>query len=268
GRDGGAAADSDGHPGAWLTVVLDDGNARNAALDEILRCGDLAHVGIGHAHRCHRAGDVTPALRTVPHDDHVFEFSDALAQGNIDDPLITYGNLLCLEADERKDEHGIGPRDRDGVITIQVRGRTDLGSLNGDVHSRKREARFSLRNATFDVDLLSSRYRSPKHHESAQAQIYSSVLGHSDEDFGRSEEHTSELQSRENLVCRLLLEKKKIFNLLAGGIHTAIALIRSALGSCGSTGRGVACQHITRSCTTQPLIAHRSFSSSRSWCQS
>src|SRR5690606_40367796 len=35
------------------------------------------------------------------------------------------------------------------------------------------------------------------------------------EDYGhwaripRSEEHTSELQSRENLVCRLLLEKKK-----------------------------------------------------------
>src|SRR5690606_14757717 len=28
---------------------------------------------------------------------------------------------------------------------------------------------------------------------------------------GRSEEHTSELQSRENLVCRLLLEKKKIY---------------------------------------------------------
>src|SRR5690606_26819839 len=28
-------------------------------------------------------------------------------------------------------------------------------------------------------------------------------------DHDRSEEHTSELQSRENLVCRLLLEKKK-----------------------------------------------------------
>src|SRR5690606_39588880 len=28
-------------------------------------------------------------------------------------------------------------------------------------------------------------------------------------DANRSEEHTSELQSRENLVCRLLLEKKK-----------------------------------------------------------
>src|SRR3712207_6917518 len=29
-------------------------------------------------------------------------------------------------------------------------------------------------------------------------------------DVGRSEEHTSELQSRQYLVCRLLLEKKKI----------------------------------------------------------
>src|SRR2546427_7415973 len=29
------------------------------------------------------------------------------------------------------------------------------------------------------------------------------------EGFGRSEEHTSELQSQSNLVCRLLLEKKK-----------------------------------------------------------
>src|SRR2546430_12987546 len=28
---------------------------------------------------------------------------------------------------------------------------------------------------------------------------------------GRSEEHTSELQSQSNFVCRLLLEKKKLF---------------------------------------------------------
>src|SRR2546426_7625825 len=32
---------------------------------------------------------------------------------------------------------------------------------------------------------------------------------HRDRDDGRSEEHTSELQSPCNLVCRLLLEKKK-----------------------------------------------------------
>src|SRR2546430_7773327 len=33
---------------------------------------------------------------------------------------------------------------------------------------------------------------------------------------GRSEEHTSELQSQSNLVCRLLLEKKKKTVLLRG----------------------------------------------------
>src|SRR5690606_39954287 len=37
--------------------------------------------------------------------------------------------------------------------------------------------------------------------------MYSYLLAH--ETNARSEEHTSELQSRENLVCRLLLEKKK-----------------------------------------------------------
>src|SRR6266403_2684405 len=36
--------------------------------------------------------------------------------------------------------------------------------------------------------------------------LTSPVTGHW---FGRSEEHTSELQSRRDLVCRLLLEKKK-----------------------------------------------------------
>src|SRR5690606_39679509 len=35
------------------------------------------------------------------------------------------------------------------------------------------------------------------------------LLAGLDRPYGRSEEHTSELQSRENLVCRLLLEKKK-----------------------------------------------------------
>src|SRR3712207_7163664 len=35
------------------------------------------------------------------------------------------------------------------------------------------------------------------------------VAGDEDRLAGRSEEHTSELQSRQYLVCRLLLEKKK-----------------------------------------------------------
>src|SRR5438270_9840159 len=39
-----------------------------------------------------------------------------------------------------------------------------------------------------------------------KAWIFDSAGGYAD---GRSEEHTSELQSQSNLVCRLLLEKKK-----------------------------------------------------------
>src|SRR2546430_9260443 len=38
---------------------------------------------------------------------------------------------------------------------------------------------------------------------------------HTETEGDRSEEHTSELQSQSNLVCRLLLEKKKKYNLLA-----------------------------------------------------
>src|SRR5260370_29421315 len=39
---------------------------------------------------------------------------------------------------------------------------------------------------------------------------------HIDNNFlGRSEEHTSELQSHLNFVCRLLLEKKKLLSALA-----------------------------------------------------
>src|SRR5690606_40234774 len=38
----------------------------------------------------------------------------------------------------------------------------------------------------------------------------------------RSEEHTSELQSRENLVCRLLLEKKKQLFSAESTTHAAV----------------------------------------------
>src|SRR2546430_9501586 len=44
----------------------------------------------------------------------------------------------------------------------------------------------------------------------------------------RSEEHTSELQSQSNLVCRLLLEKKKD---LPGGAHVHITSQRRVAGA-------------------------------------
>src|SRR5256885_12130334 len=45
---------------------------------------------------------------------------------------------------------------------------------------------------------------------------------------GRSEEHTSELQSPCNLVCRLLLEKKKQSSHLPGTLDTAAPPIELA----------------------------------------
>src|SRR3712207_8798519 len=42
----------------------------------------------------------------------------------------------------------------------------------------------------------------------------------------RSEEHTSELQSRQYLVCRLLLEKKKTKSLISHhSLHTSVYLL-------------------------------------------
>src|SRR2546430_7361548 len=46
----------------------------------------------------------------------------------------------------------------------------------------------------------------------------------------RSEEHTSELQSQSNLVCRLLLEKKKI-NVLSKDHHGYEEKIRPAIAA-------------------------------------
>src|SRR3712207_8100248 len=46
------------------------------------------------------------------------------------------------------------------------------------------------------------------------ATLVGALSGHVEEEINevRSEEHTSELQSRQYLVCRLLLEKKKIID--------------------------------------------------------
>src|SRR5260221_8870466 len=44
-------------------------------------------------------------------------------------------------------------------------------------------------------------------------------------DAGRSEEHTSELQSHSDLVCRLLLEKKKMTNTTRLGRFVRIRLL-------------------------------------------
>src|SRR3712207_7455845 len=53
---------------------------------------------------------------------------------------------------------------------------------------------------------VSTHSTSPTTHQRAST---SATVPSSHDPAGRSEEHTSELQSRQYLVCRLLLEKKK-----------------------------------------------------------
>src|SRR5437660_2866493 len=52
-------------------------------------------------------------------------------------------------------------------------------------------------------------------------------------DVFRSEEHTSELQSRGHLVCRLLLEKKKQEHVALGARRFGTVTVREAQRHCG-----------------------------------
>src|SRR5215475_13790089 len=66
----------------------------------------------------------------------------------------------------------------------------------------------------------------------------------------RSEEHTSELQSRENLVCRLLLEKKK--NLQRGRVERdRLAVLGGGQEEEVSGGRGAPLFFFNDTATTE-----------------
>src|SRR3712207_7550560 len=77
--------------------------------------------------------------------------------------------------------------------------------------------RSQLGREIFQRDLLRRWPGKTYERETRQAQHHSSIVAseigqqetHLGVDDHRSEEHTSELQSRQYLVCRLLLEKKK-----------------------------------------------------------
>src|SRR5690606_41119480 len=66
-----------------------------------------------------------------------------------------------------------------------------------------------LQGITYDRTVIVDLDRSPEEIFAAMKQQGRRAIRKALKDESRSEEHTSELQSRENLVCRLLLEKKK-----------------------------------------------------------
>src|SRR5438874_8693647 len=74
------------------------------------------------------------------------------------------------------------------------RGRGALGELRVVAHVLAGDAQRALQVTVVAVE-------HPRHHHLEHLAVATAR--------GRSEEHTSELQSRRDLVCRLLLEKKK-----------------------------------------------------------
>src|SRR5690625_6480874 len=79
------------------------------------------------------------------------------------------------------------------------------------VGDRLPEQQLPITTSLIVASALATRDFEKVHHDKAVAQasgmpdVYMNILTSQ----GRSEEHTSELQSRGHLVCRLLLEKKK-----------------------------------------------------------
>src|SRR5688572_32709426 len=76
-----------------------------------------------------------------------------------------------------------------------------------------------------DAAVVDSRVVKRKRTRQFPAQPVSAHPGEVLEEQRRSEEHTSELQSQSNLVCRLLVEKKKIELLVISGNAETIYLV-------------------------------------------
>src|SRR3712207_6860107 len=79
--------------------------------------------------------------------------------------------------------------------------RAQLGINRGEAHHALKRAIACNRRGE-----IRDRSTEGQHHRVAGLNLIAAAVIH----WNRSEEHTSELQSRQYLVCRLLLEKKKI----------------------------------------------------------
>src|SRR6266478_6460170 len=141
--------------------------------DELNRAQAFANLGTWYANLPTRAGSMSDQLRQLLGN-----------PGDTDRPLAAYLSLTH-------------PEDRPQVEAML----TDLGSGGG---SRTLDHRFIIDGAVKHVRAAVAARCDAR---GQPVEIQGIVLDLTD--LRRSEEHTSELQSQSNLVCRLLLEKKK-----------------------------------------------------------
>src|SRR5690554_7116581 len=101
--------------------------------------------------------------------------------------------MLCPDVQAASEVAGFRSRDRES--------RYPAGE-----YTARLEPRFVAATQTLDIEYVAHQHQQGKgdHHDDVVGREPEAGQG-----GGRSEEHTSELQSRPHLVCRLLLEKKK-----------------------------------------------------------
>src|SRR5699024_6334631 len=112
-----------------------------------------------------------------------------------------------------QDPLGVGAHDRDLRLRPRLGGVVDLGAFDRDDLLLEVEIEHDEVDALMSVDgsRMGARVRSglvDRAQQGPGARLHEGELAASGP-ADRSEEHTSELQSRFDLVCRLLLEKKK-----------------------------------------------------------
>src|SRR2546427_118123 len=97
-------------------------------------------------------------------------------------------------------ERGEDEREAGGGLGGRARHNEEHEYLAGDAEPLRQRYEREVHGVEHQLDAHEDHDRVPAQQHAGDAQR---------EQHGRSEEHTSELQSQSNLVCRLLLEKKK-----------------------------------------------------------
>src|SRR5690606_13075740 len=171
-------------------------------------------IGIEQLKNAIMVSDKFGRLRLATHSNHSTDFDKHIIKGNTSKLKKPY------KKDLRKDEAPEFKFINTSVefrIRLEELGEKEAGSLINYIFNQIKIIRIDCTNVGFAIKLfqvLNARGLDLTNSDLIKSYLIGKLYVKYDEEVvKRSEEHTSELQSRENLVCRLLLEKKKKKNI-------------------------------------------------------
>src|SRR5690625_5395875 len=136
------------------------------------------------------------------------------ADTSLADTIEDAADIAIPQAEERRaapadDEQEAGPRvERAEILRVPANLVDDLVNFAGEIsifRSRLEEQVSVLGSSVTEVDETVIRLRDQL--RNLEIETEAQILARYEREHGRSEEHTSELQSRGQIVCRLLLDK-------------------------------------------------------------